>query len=74
MKMEQMGNADDNKVRLGNQMQMQLAKQHGEELDSFITKHSYDLRVVLDSNPNLLEEFNEDPDGTLEKVGKSIYH
>lgn len=69
-----MGGFEDNKVALGNQMQTELAVEHGEPLDSFIMNHAQDFREIIDSNPKLLDEFVEKPDETLEKVGKRMFH
>ena len=76
MNMEQQmgGGFEDRKVALGNQMQMQLAEIHGEQLGDFIVNHAQDFREVLNSNPNLLDEYAVKPDETLGKVEKILFH
>ena len=72
--MEQMGSFQDEKVLLGNQMQMQLAGMHGEDMGDFIDKHAEEFRNVVTQNPELLDEFKRDPEAALSKLSQRIYH
>ncbi len=74
MNMEQMGGYEDRNVALGNQMQMQLAEKHGEQLGDFIELHAEQFREIVTANPHFLEEYSHAPDSALEKVEKIIYH
>lgn len=72
--MEQMGDFANERVMLGNQMQMELASMHGEQLEDFIEKHAADFRATVDRQPELLQEFKDNPDSALKKLSESIYH
>jgi hypothetical protein len=74
MSIEQMGNNENEKVKLGNQMQAMLAEKHGEPLVDFVDLHAEDFRSYLDKNAEVLEEFKHNPQKALQTVEDSIYH
>ena len=74
MGMEQMGGFEDRKVLLGNQMQMGLASLHGEDVGDFIERHAEDFRKFVDTNPDILDKFEKEPEEVLRQVGEVIYH
>lgn len=71
---QQNGGFEDRKVALGNQMQIQLAVLHGEQVEDFIERHATEFREIINSNPELLDTYTQDPEGTLKKVSEIIYH
>lgn len=59
-----------------NLTQIQLAFEEGEELTSWIGKHSEDFDKLTQRNPHILDELaeKETHDEAIEKVKKEIYH
>lgn len=73
--MEQMrGFEEDNRVMLDNQMQMKLADMEGIDLGEFIELHAQKFRDVVDSNPNLLNEYKNNPEEALQKAKDQLFH
>lgn len=72
--MEQMGGFQDEKVLIGNQMQMALASMHGEDIGDFIERHAQDFRNTINANPKFLEMYKENPEQALSEISKEIYH
>jgi hypothetical protein len=74
MSMEQMGGFEDRAVLLGNQMQLDLALLHGEDLGMFIENHAAEFRDIIQDHPEFLDEFAEQPEQTLKKIEPLLYH
>jgi len=75
MNMEQIENSVDNsKMEIGNMLQLQLAAMHNEDIELFIENHAEAFRVLMNATPSFYEDYQNDPDGTLIKISKQIYH
>jgi hypothetical protein len=73
--MQQINDSDvEKRVGLGNLMQVQLADAHQEDFEVFLDEHGEDFRSLVEDNPKLLEEFEKDPEQTLNKISEIIYH
>jgi hypothetical protein len=70
MSMEQMGSHESKRVLLGNQMQAMLAEKHGEQLGNFISDRAEKFREYVNSNAEILEEFENDPELRSEKLNR----
>lgn len=71
---QQMGGFEDIKVASANQMQMELAKMHGEDLGEFIATKARDFRNIVNAHPEYLEEYKNAPEATLRKIEPLLYH
>jgi hypothetical protein len=71
---QQMGGLEDRNVQQANQMQMQLADMHGEDLLEFIDKRAEAFRGIVNAHPGLYQEYERDPDATLKKIEPLLYH
>lgn len=69
-----MGGFEDRRVEQANQMQMQLADMHGEDLIDFIDQRAGAFRDIVDAHPELYQEFEKDPNATLKKIEPLLYH
>ena len=75
MRMEQqLGGFENNRLEVTNQMQMQLASMHGEEMGYFIDKRAEGFRSLIDAHPEFLEQFEKEPQTTLKKIEPLLYH
>lgn len=72
--MEQMGGGENEKVTLGNQMQMMLAERHNEQMSDFIGLHADDFRKYVEINQNILEAFKNNPEEALKEIEPILYH
>lgn len=59
---------------IGNIMQVELARIHEEAFDKFLETHAEGFRRMVDANPELIDEFEKDPEMTLAKISETIYH
>ena len=71
---QQMGGFEDRRVQQANQMQMQLADMHGEDLLDFIGQRAGEFRKIVDAHPELYQEYERDPGATLKKIEPLLYH
>ena len=71
---QQMGGFEDRRVEQANQMQMQLADMHGEDLIDFIGQRAEAFRGIVNAHPELYQEYERDPDATLKKIEPLLYH
>lgn len=72
--MEQMGNLyEQSKMGVENLLQIQLAEMHGEDLETFSDKHAEDFRRTVSTQPELIQQYNTDPDAVLKALGDIIY-
>ena len=71
---QQMSGYEDKNVLSTNQMQMQLADMHGEDISAFIEAHAEEFRSIVDAHPEFLEEFQTAPEETLKKIEPLLYH
>lgn len=69
-----MGSFEDVRLESANQMQMELAKMHGEELGDFIATRAGEFRDIVNSHPEYLEEYKNAPEATLRKIEPLLYH
>lgn len=72
--MEQMGGGENEKVLLGNQMQMMLAERHGEQMGDFIDHHAEEFRKYVDTNQEILNAFKDNPEEALKTIEPVLYH
>lgn len=68
------GGFENRKVEQANQMQMQLADMHGEDIGDFINKRAEGFRNIVNEHPELLDEYQTAPEETLKKMGPLLYH
>lgn len=64
----------DRMTLLRNTMQFELASRHGEDLEYFADTHGLDFKLLVEKDASILDNFEKDPEATLEKVEKEIYH
>ena len=76
MNMErQMGGfTESNPTAVTNQMQMELAGMHGEDLNMFIETRAQEFRTIVTEHPEFLDEFEVAPEATLKKIEPLLYH
>ena len=58
---------------LENMMQAEFAKRQHEDIALFVTEHGEEMREVLDAHPELVEEFEDDPDRALDHLGEYLH-
>ena len=58
---------------LENMLQAEFAKRQHEDVAEFVTKHGEAMRRVINSHPELIEEFEDDPDSALEHFGEYLH-
>ncbi len=51
-------------------MQVELLKNHPD----WIEAHAEDFRVLIDSKPEIIEHYKENPEETVNEVEKIFYH
>ena len=71
---QQMSGYEDTRVNSANQMQMQLADRHGEDILKFIETHAEEFRTLVEAHPEFLEEYQTAPEETLKKIEPLLYH
>ncbi|MEK7582199.1 MAG: hypothetical protein AAB488_02640 [Patescibacteria group bacterium] len=72
--MEQESFEPEQEIITTNNIQVELARRHNEELDDFIALHLDDFRKTVNEHPELVSQFEEDPDGTLEQIDEYLDH
>jgi hypothetical protein len=71
---QQMGELyEKSSTGIGNLIQANLAQMHGETFDQFLDNHADDFRKVLSNQPELLEQYDTDPAGTLKAIEDILY-
>ncbi len=71
---QQMGGFEDRKIMATNQMQMQLAGMHGEDIAFFIENRAEEFRGIVIAHPEFLEAYQTEPEETLKKIEPLLYH
>ena len=72
--LENATNQVERNTLIGNIMQAELARIHEEAFDKFLETHAEGFRNLMDANPELIDEFEKDPETTLAKISETIYH
>jgi hypothetical protein len=57
-----------------NQMQMELAEKHNQDLSDFIDTKAEEFRVIVNAHPEFLEEYQTSPEEVLKKIEPLLYH
>lgn len=69
-----MGGFEDINVASANQMQMELATRHGEDIGVFIDTKAEEFRNIVQAHPEFLQDYKTAPEATLKKIEPLLYH
>ena len=75
--MEQQMSGFENKeidIASANQMQMELAKIHNQDLGVFIDTKAEEFRAIVKAHPEFLDDYQTSPEETLKKIEPLLYH
>ena len=61
-------------VDIRNNIQIEIAERHGEEMYDFISAHAKDIGDYLEINPEILRMYKTNPNEAIKEVEKVIYH
>ena len=74
MSLENVQSREDHLLENRNMIQIMLAQKHGQDIGAFIGEHAKDVSDYIDSHPDILNKFDNDPDGVLDELDKVVYH